>query len=633
MEFHLEALNCLCRLCGGHLSKYSYNKLELSRKIEKVLGIDVSFDERFIHPPRLCDKCRRLLQKYHKEIQTHKQIKTNSFPDITWAPHSEVCEICKNHAQPDVCESNSFISKCSDMFVKYGYMRTKSQENVMLSYVKVISGAEKIHSCVKVFKDRTFSVTVLGRHVENSLIVDESKVSSPDILSKILEFLHTAKLCKGSTGFSDLFSSSTRVFENNGNPVAYVEAGYGTETTIRHKDCQLFFQEANVAGMCYMCSIFKSNFFRHRRRKSDSSGTGTHANSPNIFLSGPELLQKLRTVKQENRSLKRKLNLTNRMLSDEIEKNGIVLDDEFANSFKTIVEKKQDEVCQTFAPGSPQHLLWSQQTQALRSSKYAMRWHPTFLRWCISLYGKSPSAYKMVRGSKFLLLPHESTLQDYTNYLKVSPGINVEILKDISAETDETFRQNVTIIFDEIKIKSNLVYSKSSGKLKGFTECGDINDVIKDFVNNKIAEHDDDLATHIIAFMVRGIFSPLKQVFAYYPCRGFTAHQLYWSVWGAVAALESGGFRVRALVSDGASPNRKFYRLHADMTDGHRPTYYTVNRFAPERRLYFVCDVPHLIKTTRNNLENSNWNKKTRRLKVNPRPSYIVVGQLLFMLM
>ena len=450
------------------------------------------------------------------------------------------------------------------------------------------------------------------------LLVDETKISSTEILSKILELLHTAKRCKGSTGFSDLYSS--RVLEHNGNVVAYVESGYGTETTIRHKDCQLFLEDDSAGVLCHSCSMFKSNLFRQRRRKSDSCGPGSSSKRPNISLSSPALLHKLKTVTKEKKAVKRKLNLTNKMLSDEIEKNGILLDDDMANSFQTIIEKKQDEVCSTFAPGSPQHLLWSQQTEALRSSKYAMRWHPTFLRWCISLYGKSPSAYKMVKGSKFLVLPHESTLLDYSNYLNVSPGVNVEILKTISEESDESFRQNVTIIFDEIKIKSNLVYSKSTGKLKGFTECGDINDLISDFVNKKLAAEEDELATHIIAFMVRGLFSPLKQVFAYYPCKGFTAHQLYWSVWGAVAALEGGGFRVRALVSDGASPNRKFYRLHAENTDGRAPTFYTMNRYAPERRIYFLCDVPHLIQTTRNNLENSNWNKKTRRLKVNSIP-------------
>lgn len=145
-------------------------------------------------------------------------------------------------------------------------MKTNPQDGVLMSYVMVISGAEKIHSCVKVFKEKTFSVTVLGRQVDSSIIVEETKISSPDILSKILDLLDTTKLCKGSTGFSDLFSK-TRVFESSGNLVAYAESGYGTESTIRHKDCHLFLQDAAASGMCHFCSLFKSNLFPSKKKK------------------------------------------------------------------------------------------------------------------------------------------------------------------------------------------------------------------------------------------------------------------------------------------------------------------------------------------------------------------------------
>ena len=48
--------------------------------------------------------------------------------------------------------------------------------------------------------------------------------------------------------------------------------------------------------------------------------------------------------------------------------------------------------------------------------------------------------------------------------------------------------------------------------------------------------------------------------------------------------------------------------------------------FSLERKVYFICDVPHLIKTTRNNLENSQWNKKTRNLLVYIYPFYIHIN-------
>ena len=46
-----------------------------------------------------------------------------------------------------------------------------------------------------------------------------------------------------------------------------------------------------------------------------------------------------------------------------------------------------------------------------------------------------------------------------------------------------------------------------------------------------------------------------RGIFAYYYSDGFNAAKLYNLVYDAVGMLELAGFRVRALISDGASPN------------------------------------------------------------------------------
>ena len=80
------------------------------------------------------------------------------------------------------------------------------------------------------------------------------------------------------------------------------------------------------------------------------------------------------------------------------------------------------------------------------------------------------------------------------------------------------------------------------------------------------------------------------------------------------------GFKVGALVSDGASPSRRLYRIHK-LADGTNVspdgvTYWAWNLYDNERKIYFFCDVPHLMKTLRNNLENSHGHKNTRYLLV-----------------
>ena len=74
------------------------------------------------------------------------------------------------------------------------------------------------------------------------------------------------------------------------------------------------------------------------------------------------------------------------------------------------------------------------------------------------------------------------------------------------------------------------------------------------------------------------------------------------------------GFMVRVWVCDGASPNRKLFSINV-VEDG--ADNWTWNIFAEDnRKIFFMSDVPHLMKTTRNNLENSHGNLNSRNLHV-----------------
>ena len=83
--------------------------------------------------------------------------------------------------------------------------------------------------------------------------------------------------------------------------------------------------------------------------------------------------------------------------------------------------------------------------------------------------------------------------------------------------------------------KDRLIYNRSSGNLVGFVDHDDINEEINRIVeNSKNGGNPPVLATYMLALMIRGIFTPLSEVFAHYPCQGFTSYQLYWTIWQAV---------------------------------------------------------------------------------------------------
>ncbi|CAB3986451.1 Transposable element P transposase [Paramuricea clavata] len=188
----------------------------------------------------------------------------------------------------------------------------------------------------------------------------------------------------------------------------------------------------------------------------------------------------------------------------------------------------------------------------LKSEKFGRRYHPQIIRFALSLHGKSPAAYREVRESGALILPSERALRDYKNYFKPKAGINlenIETLRDKSAALSGIQRYVVQVM-DEMKIQSNLVFDKYSGDLIGFVDLGDP-------MTNASLGDEDVMATHALAFLVRGMCSDLKHVIAYYFTENVTSYQLISIFWRVVGVLEfSLDLWVCAAVNDGASRNR-----------------------------------------------------------------------------
>ena len=172
-----------------------------------------------------------------------------------------------------------------------------------------------------------------------------------------------------------------------------------------------------------------------------------------------------------------------------------------------------------------------------------------------------------------------------------------------------------------MKIKSGLVFSRATGKLVGFTELGDMNEELSSFersLSDKPKEK--DLATHVMTFMARGLHKRFHYPIGYFASAGFDSDQLFPCVWEAVRIMHAMNLKVRAFVCDGASPNRRFFKLHK-MADGCNESvdnvvYWAWNRQDKTQKIYFFSDTPHLMKTLRNNFEKSHGHTNTRQLMV-----------------
>ena len=113
-------------------------------------------------------------------------------------------------------------------------------------------------------------------------------------------------------------------------------------------------------------------------------------------------------------------------------------------------------------------------------------------------------------------------------------------------------------------------------------------------------------------FQIVLYFSNLLQVYIRY-----TSNYLLYIVWRAIRLLQMAGLQVVCVVTDGASANRRFFRLYSvDEYKRSGVTYLAPNVcHAPGDKVYFIADPLHLLKVIQNAWYNSQ-SKKAHHLIV-----------------
>ena len=245
-----------------------------------------------------------------------------------------------------------------------------------------------------------------------------------------------------------------------------------------------------------------------------------------------------------------------------------------------------------------------------------MRWHPSVIRWCLSIKSKSAKVYGDMKS--FLSLPSNRTLFDYTHYMEHGLGVNPRVVEQLINNAaklgcfSEDYKSYVGLLFDEIKIKSDLVYNKTSGDIVGYVNLDKISNELSQ-LQFAAGSGAPQLADHMLVTMVRGVATNLCYPLSAYASKTASGTTLYSIIWECIEYLEmSVGLKVIYLCCDGAVQNRSVFQLHSP--DGEF-VHKTLNKYALEERyLYFVSDPPHLLKTARNCFANSGSHLKSRNL-------------------
>lgn len=203
----------------------------------------------------------------------------------------------------------------------------------------------------------------------------------------------------------------------------------------------------------------------------------------------------------------------------------------------------------------------------------------------LSIYYQSRKAYKLLR--KIFILPSKPTIQRSLQNTNIYPGFNDTIFEalKLKVQTMDYTDRNVSLVFDEMAIKSALVYNKGLDMIEGFENLGELGTT-------------KYIADHALVYMVRGLYKKWKQPLAYFLTSGTVKGKaLQLLTKQCIDKLEEIGLCVKILVCDQGSNNRNFLETE-EKVGVEKPFIEHKNK-----KVYVVYDPPHLLKNVRNNLK------------------------------
>ena len=338
---------------------------------------------------------------------------------------------------------------------------------------------------------------------------------------------------------------------------AYLDDASLASPTVRHSNCQLLIPPGSKSDRCPPCSkhrdVLRVKSWRLDRsqQKTTLSKTDPTSHANHRYLSTSELVERLQLQHHLYRNTEKQLARIKSKIAEDTERRGVTLDEQAHKGLHEIMSSENDRILQAYPPDSFPRLFWAQQLQAasLKDPK-GMRWHPLLIKWCIYLRHRSSGAYEALRESGCIHLPSQRTLRDYTHYVRSAAGFSTEVdemlMKAAEVQSCEEWQKCVLLLLDEMHIREGLVYDKHRGELIGFADLGDINNHLLAYEKSLLEPSStcEPLASTMMVFMVRGLFTKLHFAYAQFPCAKVSGDLLYDPFWEAVARIEKCGLMV-----------------------------------------------------------------------------------------
>lgn len=401
--------------------------------------------------------------------------------------------------------------------------------------------------CVNISSDLSWTLTVHGAQVDGEscdvLSAVPKKLSSTS-LDSFLRLLNRCNICPGHPDpqFVQMVESKKgKLLTKDGKNTAAQLDSFSTVSlngeeyskTVRTSNCQLLVQDAK----CPACIHYRSSLCRiyHRwiqlrslQRQSSTSRTNLHwLNTPEKARRYTHLRTRLHAKSKEVKRLKDRIAAL-------IEENGLLLESSLHSDFSEIMTQMTDKVHNECADNSFERIFWDQQLQSIKvKDKRQVRWHPAMIKWCLHLKYISSGSYHALRKAGIITLLSERTLRDYTHWMRAGVGFVPEVDKQLIEEADVQDEKDrfIVLCWDEMKVKESLVFNKHTCELVGFTDIGDINNELAKLKQrcdgNSEQRCPGEITSHMLLFMVKGMFSSLEFPYTHFATKGVTADQLY----------------------------------------------------------------------------------------------------------
>ncbi|KAK3932248.1 Transposable element P transposase [Frankliniella fusca] len=438
------------------------------------------------------------------------------------------------------------------------------------------------------------------------------KKADPENAGEVVDYLTTMcrrlsyfEICVGVQSHNHLWEQfSDNVWTDN----------YSSPPVLRSESCNIL---RVYPGRCNSCHKILKKFLDHERHKKlhqDGEIDITKINTR--YLAKGELKQKIKRIQTEKKLSQQQVRRLKSRIKKLLANHSEEIDSIVSEDFVKILGENTNKM------SAVEKLFWEQQSKALskRDASKTMRWHPTMIRLALHLRMLSPAAYDFVKG--FISLPSQRRLFDYSQFAEAKEGVQEEFLNQlgnlISEKCSADFEKYFSLLFDEMSIRSDLVYNARTGELVGFTNLSSLEEELASLeaeIQGNI--HEKKLAKKVLVFMLTGAVNPIKFVAAVYSTDDLTAFQLYTRAWDVIYSVEEAGAKVLTAIFDGASVNRKFINMHVNAGSTNF-VHVAENTAASESRpLYFMLDPPHILKTFRNCFANSNCHRNSRALCIN----------------